>query len=68
MKGKDKIALTVGITDTLWQLNKNKRAKEVEQLSGVKVPEDCMKLAEYFYRAGAVDMEKAVGKDWGKYR
>lgn len=64
MNDKRRIENIVGITDTLWQLNKAKRIQSVEELTGQKVPEDCIKFAEFMYRAGAVDMEKALGKDW----
>ena len=52
------------IIDTLWQLNKGKRIQSIEEETKQKVPEDCVKFAEFMYRAGALDMEKALGKDW----
>lgn len=62
MSDERRIENIVSITDTLWQLNKGKKIKGLEQLTGTAMPEDCMKLAEYFYRAGAVDMERAIGR------
>lgn len=51
----------VGISDTLWQLNRNKVIEQIEKLSGDPVPEECMKLIECSFRIGAVLMEKAIG-------
>ena len=64
MNDKRRIENIVEITDTLWQLNKAKRIQSVEETTKQKVPEDCIKFAEFMYRAGALDMEKALGKDW----
>ena len=61
MSDERRIENIVNITDTLWQLNRAKKVVGVEKLTGTKMPDDCMKLAEYFYRAGAVDMERAIG-------
>lgn len=61
MSDERRIENIVNITDTLWQLNRSKKVEGVEKLTGTKMPDDCMKLAEYFYRAGAVDMERAIG-------
>lgn len=61
MSNERRIENIVNITDTLWQLNRAKKVEGVEKLTGTKMPKDCMKLAEYFYRAGAVDMERAIG-------
>ena len=66
MTSQRRIENIVQLTDTLWQLNRNRRAKEIEKMSGVEMPEDCMKLAEFWYRAGAIDMEKANGRNWRK--
>ena len=61
MSDERRIENIVNITDTLWQLNRTKKVEGVEMLTGTKMPDDCMKLAEYFYRAGAVDMERTIG-------
>ena len=64
MTTERRIENIVQLSDTLWQLNKSRRIAELEKLTKTKMPEDCMKLAEFFYRAGAVDMERANGKNW----
>lgn len=53
----------VGISDTLWQLNRYTVLQQIEKLSGAPVPEDCLELIECSFRFGAVLMEKALRKD-----
>lgn len=50
----------IGISDTLWQLNKSKVIKFIAEESGQEVPEDCYELIERGFRYGAVIMEKAI--------
>lgn len=52
----------VGISDTLWQLNRFTVLDQIEKLSGAPVPEDCMELIECSFRFGAVLMEKALSR------
>lgn len=50
----------VGISDTLWQLNRFMIIDQIAKLSGAPVPEDCLELIECSFRFGAVLMEKAL--------
>lgn len=50
----------IGISDTLWQLNRSKVIKFIEQECGHDVPEECYELIERGFRYGAVIMEKAI--------
>lgn len=52
----------VGISDTLWQLNRFTVLDQIAKLSGAPVPEDCMELIECSFRFGAVLMEKALSR------
>lgn len=61
MTKERRIENVVGITDTLWQLNRYKLFDQIEKASGTKVPEDCHKLIEWSFRYGAMYMEKAIG-------
>lgn len=64
MTDKRKIENVVQLTDTIWQVNKNKIVAEIEEWTGEPVPVDCMKLIEFCVRRGCVLMEQTVGKDW----
>lgn len=63
MTQERRVENVVGITDTLWQLNKYKLLDQIEQASGTKVPEECYELMEWCFRYGAMYMEKALGKE-----
>ncbi len=62
MTKERKIENLVGLTDTLWQVNKYKMIKEIEKASGHEVPEACYELMEWCYRYGAMHMERTIGK------
>ena len=64
MRRKENI---MAMTDTIWQLNRHKVIDQLEELSGQKIPEECMKLIEYSFRFGAMRMEDANGKNWRKH-
>lgn len=64
MTDKRRIENVVQLTDTIWQVNKNKIVAEIEEWTGEPVPVDCMKLIEFCVRRGCVLMEQTVGKDW----
>lgn len=64
MTDKRRIENVVQLTDTIWQVNKNKIIAEIEECTGEPVPVDCMKLIEFCVRRGCVLMEQTVGKDW----
>lgn len=64
MTDKRRIENVVQLTDTIWQVNKNKIVAEIEEWTGEPVPEDCMRLIEFCVRRGCVLMEQTVGKDW----
>lgn len=57
----------IAMTDTIWQLNRHKVIDKLEEMSGQKIPEECMKLIEYSFRFGAMYMESANGKNWRKH-
>lgn len=61
MTDKRRVENVVGITDTLWQLNRYKLLDQIEKASGTKVPEECYELIEWSFRYGAMFMEKAIG-------
>ena len=64
MTDKRRVENVVRLTDTIWQVNKNKIVAEIEEWTGEPVPVDCMKLIEFCVRRGCVLMEQTVGKDW----
>ena len=64
MTDERRIENVVQLTDTIWQVNKNKIIKEIEAWTGEPVPEDCYDLIEFCVRRGCVLMEQTVGKDW----
>lgn len=52
----------VGLSETLWKLNKYKTLDKLQELNGGKeIPEDCYTLIEAAFRFGAVFMERAIG-------
>lgn len=62
MTDKRRIENIVGITDTLWQLNKRVVLDSFEARCGHPVPEECIPLIEQSFRIGAAFMEKAIGR------
>jgi len=62
MADAKRIKNVVGISETLWELNKFRVLKQIEMISGAPVPEDCYELIECSFRLGAVLMERALGK------
>ena len=64
MTEKRRVENVVQLTDTIWQVNKNKILKEIEEWTGEPVPEACYSLIEFCIRRGCVLMEQTVGKDW----
>ena len=64
MTEKRRAENVVQLTDTIWQVNKNKILKEIEEGTGEPVPEACHRLIEFCIRRGCVLMEQTVGKDW----
>ena len=64
MTEKRRVENVVQLTDTIWQVNKNKILKEIEEWTGEPVPEACYGLIEFCIRRGCVLMEQTVGKDW----
>lgn len=65
MTEKRRAENVVQLTDTIWQVNKNKILKEIEEWTGEPVPGACHRLIEFCIRRGCVLMEQTVGKDWG---
>lgn len=61
MERRDKNIM--GITDTLWKLNKYRLLDQIERMTGHPVPADCYGLIEVSFRSGAVLMERAIGKE-----
>lgn len=64
MTDERRVENVVQLTDTIWQVNKNKILKEIEEWTGEPVPVDCYRLIEFCVRRGCVLMEQTVGKDW----
>lgn len=64
MADNRRIENIVQLTDTIWQVNKNKILKDIEEWTGEPVPEACYKLIEFCVRRGCVLMEQTVGKNW----
>lgn len=64
MTDNRRIENIVQLTDTIWQVNKNKILKDIEEWTGEPVPEACYKLIEFCVRRGCVLMEQTVGKNW----
>lgn len=62
MADAKRIKNVVGISETLWELNKFRVLEQIEAISGAPVPEDCYELIECSFRLGAVLMERALGK------
>lgn len=62
MTNERRVENVVGITDTLWQLNKYKLMDYIAQSSGREVPEECYELIEVSFRTGAALMERALGR------
>lgn len=62
MADANRIKNVVGISETLWELNKFRVLEQIETISGAPVPEDCYELIECSFRLGAVLMERALGK------
>jgi hypothetical protein len=64
MTDNRRIENIVQLTDTIWQVNKDKILKDIEEWTGEPVPEACYKLIEFCVRRGCVLMEQTVGKNW----
>ena len=64
MTDNRRIENIVQLTDTIWQVNKDKILKDIEKWTGEPVPEACYKLIEFCVRRGCVLMEQTVGKNW----
>lgn len=62
MTDAKRIKNVVGISETLWELNKFRVLEQIEVISGAPVPEDCYELIKCSFRLGAILMEKALGK------
>lgn len=63
MKDQRRIDNIVGLSDTLWTLNKWTVLDYFERTCGHPVPDECIPLIEQSFRIGSVMMEKAIGKD-----
>ena len=55
-----KMSQVMGISDTLWHLNRQRIIGQIEAYCGHEVPEDCIGLIECSFRFGAVLMESAI--------
>lgn len=61
MSDERRVENVVGITNTLWALNRYRLFDYIEEKSGTPVPEECYELIEVAFRCGAAMMESAIG-------
>lgn len=63
MTDKRRVDNVVGITNTLWALNKYRLLDYIEEKSHTPVPVECYDLIEVAFRCGAAMMESAIGRE-----
>ena len=64
MTNERRIENIIQLTDTIWQVNKNRLIDKLEELTHAPVPDDCLTLIEFSFRNGCVAMEQTLGKEW----
>lgn len=64
MTNERRIENIIQLTDTIWQVNKNRLIDKLEELTHAPVPDECVELIAFSFRYGCVAMEQTLGKEW----